>query len=164
MRKRLLLILCLGFMGCATATKTSMEVIEYQSVDEMNKQANCEAITNVYDSYGVFFHPPWERKRKAHIRLKDAAYVKGANAVVMGSNNWGVITDQVQGVAYKCAYGDLLNSQQLIKDKKIDGNDNNSVEVKLKTLNKLLSDGLVTQKEFDERKQKLLDDYTGGKN
>lgn len=31
---------------------------------------------------------------------------------------------------------------------------------KIKTLNKLLSDKLITQKEFDEQKKKLLNDYT----
>ena len=31
---------------------------------------------------------------------------------------------------------------------------------KIKTLNQLLTDKLITQKEFDERKKKLLDDYT----
>ena len=81
----------------------------------------------------------------------------------MESNNWGVITDQVQGVAYKCAYGELLNPRQLPKGKKIAGDDNSPVEVKLKTLNKLMSDGLITQKEFEERKQELLDNYTGKK-
>ena len=145
----ILIMLCLGLCGCATATKTSMDVIEYQSVEEMNSHANCEAITNVSDSYSVFFHPPWERKRKAHIRLKDSAYAKGANAVIMGSNNWGVITDQVQGVAYKCTYGE-----------KITRDDNSNVEVKLKTLNRLVSDGLITQKEFEEQKMKLLNEYT----
>lgn len=34
------------------------------------------------------------------------------------------------------------------------------VETKIKTLNKLLSDGLITKNDFEEQKKKLLSDYT----
>lgn len=37
---------------------------------------------------------------------------------------------------------------------------NGELEQKLKTLNKLLADGLITKSEFDEQKKKLLNDYT----
>ncbi|WP_166421939.1 hypothetical protein [Pseudoalteromonas sp. Z1A8] len=94
-------------MGCSTSpTETSAQVTEYKNLDEMKQFANCKAIDAVNATYDVTMHSPWGRKRAAHIRLKDAAYVKGANAVIMTSNNYGVITDQVQGVAYKCTYGD----------------------------------------------------------
>ncbi|KZK65507.1 hypothetical protein A1L58_22130 [Shewanella baltica] len=105
-KKTLLFVGSLMLLGCSTSpTETSAQVTEYQSIDEMKQFANCEAIDAVNDTYDVTLHSPWGRKRAAHIRLKDAAYAKGANAVIMTSNNYGVVTDQVQGVAYKCTYG-----------------------------------------------------------
>ena len=101
-----LLSVSVFFAGCSTSpTETSAQVTEYKSIDEMKKFANCESIDAVNDTYDVTLHSPWGIKRAAHIRLKDAAYIKGANAVIMTSNNYGVVTDQVQGIAYKCTYG-----------------------------------------------------------
>ncbi|NOH99352.1 hypothetical protein [Vibrio sp. 99-70-13A1] len=104
--KLLALTSSLFVIGCSTTpTETSAQVTEYESIEQMNKFANCTAIDAVNDTYDVTLHSPWGRKRAAHIRLKEAAYLKGANAVIMTSNNYGVVTDQVQGVAYKCSYG-----------------------------------------------------------
>lgn len=100
-----MLLSLLLIYGCVTfATKTSMTVMEYENTNEMASLAECESLGAVYASYSVFFHLPFSRTRAAHIHLKDTAYEKGANAVIMTSNDWGVITDQVQGVAYKCIY------------------------------------------------------------
>lgn len=41
---------------------------------------------------------------------------------------------------------------------------NDTLKVKLKTLNKLLADDLITKNEFDEQKKKLLNDFTSKKN
>lgn len=107
MKKVLISLSLLSIVGCTTlATENSMKVIEYESTNEMNAHASCESLDAVYESYDVFMHFPWSRKRAAHIHLKDAAFKKGANAVIMTSNNWGIITDQVQGVAYECTYGE----------------------------------------------------------
>ena len=101
----LLFILFLSY-GCATApTATSTQVMEYKSVEEMNSFTKCNALGPVNATYDVTMHSPAGRKRAAHIQLKDAAYAKDGNAVIMVSNNWGVVTDQVQGIAYKCVYG-----------------------------------------------------------
>ena len=105
-KQALLFVGSVMLLGCSTSpTETSAQVTEYKSMDEMNQFSNCQAIDAVNDTYDVTMHSPWGRKRAAHIRLKDAAYAKGANAVIMTSNNYGVVTDQVQGVAYKCTYG-----------------------------------------------------------
>lgn len=51
-------------------------------------------------------------------------------------------------------------------DQKITYKADNEEEIadKLRTLNKLLSDELITKKEFEEQKQKILNDYTSKKN
>jgi hypothetical protein len=56
--------------------------------------------------------------------------------------------------------GEFLAIQQFAQGIKIEGDDNFALETKLKTLNKLLFDGLITKNEFDEQKKKLLNDYT----
>jgi hypothetical protein len=38
--------------------------------------------------------------------------------------------------------------------------DNSDLESKLKTLNKLLADGVITQDDFNQQKAKLLNEYT----
>lgn len=107
LRNMILFLSVATLYGCSTTpTVTAAQVTEYKSIEEMNKFATCKAIDAVNDTYDVTLHSPWGRKRAAHIRLKDAAYIKGANAVIMTSNNYGVVTDQVQGVAYKCTYGE----------------------------------------------------------
>jgi len=52
--------------------------------------------------------------------------------------------------------------QDVKSDEKINvkTEDNDELANKLKTLNKLLTDGLITKSEFDEQKKKLLDGYT----
>jgi len=56
--------------------------------------------------------------------------------------------------------GEFVTLQQLAQGIKTEGDDNYALGAKLKTLNKLLSDGLITKSEFDEQKKKLLNDYT----
>ena len=95
----------LTLVGCSTSpTETSARVTEFKTIEEMKKFANCTSVDAVNSTYDVTLHSPWGRKRAAHIRLKDAAYKVGANAVIMTSNNYGVVTDQVQGIAYRCNY------------------------------------------------------------
>lgn len=45
-------------------------------------------------------------------------------------------------------------------DKKTSMQSSNDLETKIKNLNKLLSDGLITESDFEEQKAKLLNDYT----
>lgn len=59
---------------------------------------------------------------------------------------------------------DLETIQQSGQGKDIGAYNSDELVNKLKTLNKLLSDGLITKNEFEQRKQKLLDDYMSKKN
>lgn len=56
--------------------------------------------------------------------------------------------------------GEFLAIQQSAQGMKIEGDGDLALEAKLKTLNKLLADGLITKDEFDVQKNKLLNDYT----
>lgn len=89
--------------GCFTSrTATSMKVMEYESVEAMSRVAECEQLGPVSAEYSVLLHWPASRKRAAAIRIRDAAYDAGGDAVVMIRNDWGVITDQAQGLAFTC--------------------------------------------------------------
>ncbi len=91
--------------GCSTApTETSAKVTEYESVEQMGNFADCIIINTVEETYDVTLHSSLGIKRASHIYLKEAAFAQGANAVIMTSNNYGVATDQVQGIAYACNY------------------------------------------------------------
>ncbi len=149
--KKVVVWLCLlSLSGCATiSNKTSIDVIEYKSIEEMNLNASCESLGGIASAYNVFMTSPWGRHRTAHSHLKAAAAEKGANAAIMTSNNWGTITDQVQGVAYKCTYGRASSSA--ITDKKAD------LYVELTKLEELRKKGILTDEEFQVQKRKLLD-------
>lgn len=54
----------------------------------------------------------------------------------------------------------LAAIQQPSQDAKIDGDNSGELTIKLKNLNKMLADGLITQNDFDGQKKKLLDNYT----
>jgi uncharacterized protein YbjQ (UPF0145 family) len=85
------------------ATAGSEQVLLYGSIEEMKTyHEQCVSLGGVGTSFGVFMNSPWGRKRAARTRLKNVAHEKGANAVIMTSNDWGLVTDQVQGVAYRC--------------------------------------------------------------
>ena len=100
------ILLMFGLVGCATGVSpTSLKVIEYDNLEELSRM--CKSYTSlggVATSYNVFMHTPVGRNRAAKVRLREAAQAKGANAIIMTSNGWGVVTDYVQGIAYKCEY------------------------------------------------------------
>jgi|GEM_PF-2573802 len=100
------LAIALLVIGCATSpSASSNSVIQYESVDEMRKHcSSSRSLGGISVSYNVTMHSPWGRNRAARIRLREAAANAGANAVVMTSNDWGVVTDTVQGIAFWCSY------------------------------------------------------------
>ena len=77
----------------------------YNTQDEMlDTNTTCERISEVYTSYDVLMHWPEARRKAGHVALKEAAYSKGGNAVVLTSQIavFGKIEDEVKGIAFKC--------------------------------------------------------------
>ena len=161
MRKRLLLIFCLGFMGCAI---NSGIVRMGEDVFKVSRQAS----TGFWSAYAIKCSTLEEANQFCVDRgkaLKVVSFTEHKPPYIFGNFPRAE-------VHFKCLdandpelkTGEFVNLQQLAKGKKTGEDENNALEGKLKTLNKIFADGLITQKEFDERKQKLLDDYTGAKN
>jgi hypothetical protein len=138
--------------SCATSrTDTSMKVAEYASVEEMSQFSACESLGVVTTEYSVLMHSPPGRKRAASVRLRDAAHAKGANAVIMTVNDWGVTTDQVTGMAYLCAAIDTGDAAMPTEQE-------NTVETRLQTLKKLHRDGLISAKEYEVKRAEILEE------
>ena len=120
----------------------------------MNRLADCQPLDSVYASFNVTMHSPAGRKRAAHVHLKDAAHALGANAVILTSNNWGVVTDQVNGVAYKCGFGkpgSLASGTDTVADDPMTDRYDRVREAK-----QLYDDGVLTKKEYEAEKRRIL--------
>ena len=146
-------------LACVTfRTDASMQVAEYESVEDMNKFADCESLGVVTAEYEVFLHSPAGRKRAGRTRLRDAAYAKGANAVIMTVNDWGVIVDQVTGVAYRCKPLDQpAAAPQSSAAPTAERERDRSPEERLRVLDRLRSEGLISPAEYQSKRGEILE-------
>lgn len=101
-----MLVLPLLLSACATTSETSTSklVDEYITESEMLDRNTCAKIGDVYANYSILLHMPSARRNAGHVALKEAAYAKGANAVILTTQVavYGQIEDQVKGIAYNC--------------------------------------------------------------
>lgn len=152
MRKILVLFLCLGLAGCATAYKinqVSLGMTKAEVIKVMGEPVSISATEN---------------QEYLNYQLAETAE-DGFN----GDYTPYAIVLQSGKVASYGRHGDFGTTEQsaqvikVISDEKktidLQTNDN-ELAVKLKTLNKLLSDKLITQAEYSDQKQKLLNEYT----
>jgi hypothetical protein len=166
MKKLLSVLLCLGLAGCATAPLVSLnpgaEVVRVAKADPSDNYQEVGPVSG-YDGSGCGYYGYCGSYERAMINLKNRANKMGADYVQiftitephLDSDCYNNIY-KISGTAYK-KVRDLPSPTPIVNQ--TTGN-NDLIEDKLKTLNKLLADGLIKQKEFDEQKQKLLDDYT----
>ena len=156
MRKILLLIFCLGLVGCATARllnsinvgMSKAEVIKIMGNPESTSASGGkEYLSYLYQSRDVAF-----KVDTFFVCLVDGKVVEYGK-----KGDFDSTKDPTQVV-------------KIVGDVKTDGKINiktandEELATKLRTLNKLLVDGLITKDEFDEQKKKMLDDYTNNKN
>lgn len=161
MRKILFLLLCLGLVGCAV---NSGVVKSEQDTFMITRQAS----TGFEGSFRI-----------RNLALYDARQFcategKCMHVVSMGGHHPPYILGNFPRVELKFMCLDTNDPRLTVEEFKTmqhstqsvskTADINDTLETKLKTLNKLLSDGLITKNEFDEQKKKLLDDYTSKKN
>jgi len=127
-----------------------MSVTEYSSVEGMTQFASCNALGVVTAEYGVFMHSPPGRKRAASIKLREAALSKGGNTVVMTVNDWGLTTDQVTGMAYHCTPKDSKAVSRVTSD-------DDSTALRLRELDVLRDEELISDDEYNQKRAKILD-------
>jgi hypothetical protein len=167
MRKLLAVLLCLGGLcGCVTAPHVSLmsgaEVVRVAKADPSDNYQEVGPVSG-YDGSGCGIYGYCGSYERAMINIMNRAHQMGADYVQiftitephLDSDCYNNIY-KISGTAYK-KVRDLPSPTPIVNQ--TTGN-NDLVEDKLKTLNKLLADGLITQKEFDDQKQKLLNDYT----
>ena len=153
MRKLLPVLLCLGLVGCGTAGRFNSislgmsrdEVIREEGTPaSISAKGNIEYLNYIY--YATHDDVMFGRATNYSICFKDGKVISYGLRGDFGTTQLPTQVIQVSGDMKSDEKVSILSGEEL--------------EVKIKALNKLLSDGLITQKEFDERKQKLLDEYT----
>lgn len=159
MKSIFVLLLCLGLSGCATAYKmnlVSLGMSKEDVIKAMGKPASTSAIegteylnyklseTSTEDFYGI--STPY------YVCIRDGKVISYGR-----TGDFNTTKDPTQVIK---VIGDLKSDEKI----KVQTENNGELEKKLKTLNKLLSDGLITKSEFDEQKKKLLNDYTSKQN
>ncbi len=153
-----LLLLCFGLMGCQTLAQKINSVSLGMSKDEVinimgQPVSTCAIEGKEYLNYKLFEYGGSLGSGEPvpyFVRIKD-----GKVDAYGRRGDFG--TTQLPAQVIKVA-GDLQSNENInIKS-------DDELATKIKTINRLLSDGLITKKEFEEQRQKLLDEYTGKKN
>ena len=159
MKKLLVVLLCLGLCGCATMSQKMNSISLGMSKDEVMKKMGNPISTSAtenteYLNYslvesadGIIGYP-----RPYYVCIRDGKVISYGR-----KGDFDTTKDPTQVIK---VIGDLKSDEKI----KIQTENNGELENKLKTLNKLLSDGLITKSEFEEQKKKLLNDYTSKQN
>ena len=154
MKKLLAVLLCLGLVGCATAGKINSLSIGMTKEDVI-KRMGTPVSTSAENGVEFLNYQLAETNDQAFngFTTPYAVVLRDGKVASFGRHGDFGTTEQAAQVI------------KLISDVKTDEKvnikmGNGDLESKLKTLNKLLSDKLITQNEFDEQKKRLLNDYT----
>ena len=155
MKSIFVLLLCLGLCGCMTmATKInsiSLGMSKEEVIKKMGDPVSTSAQENTeYLSYllgessdGIIGYPiPY------YVCLREGQVISYGR-----KGDFDSTKDPTQVIKIM---GDIKSNEKI----NVQTNNNDELTNKLKTLNKLLTDGLITKNEFDEQKKKLLNDYT----
>jgi nitrogen regulatory protein PII-like uncharacterized protein len=150
-----ILLLCLSLSGCATASKINsigLGMTREEVVAKMGRPVSTSAIEGTeYMNYSLsetFDDEFYGRYTPYYVCIRNGKVISYGR-----TGDFNTTKDPTQVIK---VIGDIKSEQ------KVDIKTENKEELvqKLKTLNKLLADGLITQNEFEEQKKKLLDNYT----
>jgi hypothetical protein len=154
MKKLITLLLCLGLYGCATASQLNQISIGMSKEEVIKKMGKPDSTAAIGDKEYLNYRlvPSAEPAQWANYEPYFVCIQEGKVAAFGAKGDFDSTKDPTQVIK---VIGDVKS------DQKIDvQTNNNELETKIKTLNKLLSDRLITKGEFDEQKKKLLNDYT----
>lgn len=155
MRKTIVLLLCLGLCGCATAHKInsiSLGMSKEDVIKTMGKPVSTSATEGTeYLNYKLA-----ETGDDDFYGITTPYYVCVRDGKVISYGRTGDFDSTKDPTQVIKILGDVKTDEKI--NVKTEGN--GELEQKLKTINKLLTDGLITKSEFDEQKKKLLNDYT----
>ena len=151
MKKIFVLLLCLGLSGCSTYRPAKMinAVSLGMTKEDVAKIMGTPVSTSATEEKECFNYRLQESLDDGYTWTTPYSVCFRDGKVLSYGRDKGVeVTGDIksdQKITYK------VEKEEELADK-------------LKTLNKLLSDGLITKKEFEEQKQKMLNDYTSRKN
>lgn len=155
MQKIMVLLLCLGLCGCATAHKInsiSLGMSKTDVIKAMGKPVSTSATSGT-----EFLNYKFAETSDDNFHgILTPYYVCIQDGKVISYGRMGDFDSTKDPTQVIKIAGDLKSNEKI--NVKTEGN--GELEQKLKTLNKLLTDGLITKIEFDEQKKKLLNVYT----
>ena len=154
--KKVLMLLCLGLTGCAINSGVvpmgnDAYMVSRQAATGFSGSGAQKA--ECFQEAGKFCEKQGKKlyvvsTSEAHPPYIFTNFPKAeVQFMCLDANDPRLKTDEVKTI------------QHLSQGIKNEGDDY-TLEAKLKTLNKLLADGMITKNEFDEQKKKLLNDYT----
>lgn len=153
MKRLLVVLLCLGLVGCATAGRMnsiSLGMSRKEVVKLMGKPTSTSAIEGTeYLNYQLSQSAiEFEQVEPYYVCIRDGKVFSYGR-----KGDFDSTKDPTQVIKIM---GDIKSDEKI----SVETENNEELANKLKTLNKLLTDGLITKNEFDEQKKKLLNDYT----
>lgn len=151
MGKLLVVLLCVGLLGCATSSKINLISLGMSKEDVIKRMGNpisTSAIKGKEFMNYLLTDPIYGMPASYYVSIQDGKVVSYGEKGDFGT------TQEVTKV--------IELTQNIKTDDKVKGEHMSDIELatKIKTLNKLLTDKLITQNEFDEQKKKLLNEYT----
>jgi outer membrane protein assembly factor BamE (lipoprotein component of BamABCDE complex) len=156
MKRWLIFILCLGFIGCATAGKmnlVSLGMTKSEVISTMGKPVS----TSATDGTEYLNYRFSETSDDDFMGRATPYYVCIRDGKVISFGRMGDFDSTKDPTQVIKILGDMKSDEQI----RVKTEQDDQLVNKLRTLNKLLSDGLLTKDEFNEQKKKLLSEYTG---
>jgi len=157
MKRLLAILLCLGLVGCATTdslTQISLGMTKEQVIQKIGSPTSVSAKGNM-EIFRYYLYQPLGQGL-LDTRRTDY-FVAFQNGLV---ESYGKLGDFGTTAKPK----EIIELDQKVTTNSTDNVENIDLESKLKTLNDLLSKGMITQADFDQQKKKLLDEYTNNSN
>ncbi len=151
MKNALILLLCLGLCGCAT----------------FSSQMNSLKIGMTKDDVIKIMGQPVSTSSKGNVEFMNYALTETSTQWWYGwTSPYSVCLQNGKVISFGRTgdFGTTAQPKEVIElDQKVttsNNGDNADLESRLKTLNKLLADGVITQDDFNQQKAKLLNEYT----
>jgi len=155
MKKVFVLLLCLGLCGCASAHKIN-SISLGMSKEDVIKTMGRPVSTSATEGTEYLNYKLAETSDDDFLGRYTPYYVSIRDGKVVSYGRTGDFDSTKDPTQVIKVIGDVKSDEKI----SVKAESNGELEGKLKTLNKLLSDGLITKSEFDEQKKRLLDDYT----
>lgn len=155
MKKTIVLLLCLGLCSCATSYKINSVSLGMSKGDVIKTMGN-PISTSAIDGTEYLNYELSETNFSAYQGSTKPYYVCIRDGKVISYGRTGDFDSTKDPTQVIKILGDVKTEEKI----NVKTESNGELEQKLKTLNKLLADGLITKTEFEEQKKKMLNDYT----